>query len=137
MNITNRLVQFILRGSADKFKTVLQEELKERTSIILENMYKSQGKAVLNREIKTDNPPSLPSSQAVVSDANSLFIPESAYKLRDGNVGILSETEKTLISKLHESLNNDSKERMVKLLSESQESFNKILKLAKTENKTL
>jgi hypothetical protein len=43
--------------------------------------------------------------------------------------------EREMVGKLHESLNNDNKERMVKLLSESQESFNRILKLAKAQNK--
>jgi len=42
MNTAARLVQMILRGNADKFKRVLQEELEYRASIILEKLYKQE-----------------------------------------------------------------------------------------------
>ena len=123
----------ILRGHADKFKAILQEELQHRASIIMEEIYRIETGKLLESVEKV-----VPT--AVVSTPKPTpvfvkFLPESAYKLRDGNIGILSPVEREMVGKLHESLNNDNKERMVKLLSESQESFNRILKLAKAQNK--
>jgi hypothetical protein len=133
MSIPEKLVTMILRGHADKFKAILQEELQHRASIIMEEIYRIEtGKLLENVEKVVPT--------AVVSTPKPTpvfvkFLPESAYKLRDGNIGILSPVEREMVGKLHESLNNDNKERMVKLLSESQESFNRILKLAKAQNK--
>lgn len=133
MSIPEKLVTMILRGHADKFKAILQEELQHRASIIMEEIYRIETGKLLESVEKV-----VPT--AVVSTPKPTpvfvkFLPESAYKLRDGNIGILSPVEREMVGKLHESLNNDNKERMVKLLSESQESFNRILKLAKAQNK--
>lgn len=134
MNIPVRLVNMILRGHADKFKTILQEELQERASIIMEEIYRLEASKLLEQlepiitEIKEPTTPKEPAK-------TDTFIPESAYQLRDGGLGILNSQEKVLVSKLYESLNTDNRKRMVKLLSESQESFNRVLKLAKTQIK--
>ena len=135
MNIPVRLVNMILRGHPDKFKTILQEELRERASKLMEEVYRLESLKILEtieidkkQEIKENiKPKTVP--------ATPKFIPESTYQLRDGGIGILNSEERGLVTKLYESLNNDNKERMVKLLSESQESFNRILKLAKTQTK--
>ena len=134
MNTSERLLRMILRGHADKFKTVLQEELNERASVLLEQLYRIESEKVL--KITESLAPVKPEAKPVnpVKKQPSFF-PESAYNLRDGNVGILTDTERHMVAKLHESLNNDNKERVVKLLSESQESFNRVLKLAKDHNK--
>ena len=62
------------------------------------------------------------------------FTAESSYQLRDGAVGILTESQQDSVGKLYKSLNTDNRQRLVKLLSESQESFNRILNLAKIES---
>lgn len=138
MSTSKRLVQMILRGQADKFKNVLQEELKERAGLILEELYKNQSSVILDSIVEEAAVITV-SNQENSTPNNTIkeekFIPQSTYKLKDGGIGILTDAEKTVVSKLYESLNNNNKERMVKLLSESQESFNRILKLAKSQNK--
>lgn len=129
-------MNMVLRGHADKFKTVLQEELAERASVILQEFYKLEGQKILDSIQDTNVSVSVPQSTLErPAESTSNFFPESTYQLKDGNIGILTENERHLIAKLHKNLNIDNKERMVKLLSESRESFNRVLKLAKTENK--
>lgn len=131
MNTPVRLLQMILRGHADKFKTVLQEELNERTSIILEQLYSLEAQKCLTETVQC-----APKPEPVLTPPVKpvLFMPEASYALKDGNIGILTQNERQAVAKLYENLNNNSRERMVKLLSESQESFNKVLKLAKTHS---
>jgi len=133
MSIPEKLVTMILRGHADKFKAILQEELQQRASIIMEEIYRIETSKLLESVEKVVPTAAVPTPTP--TPVSVKFLPESAYKLKDGNIGILSPVEREMVGKLHESLNNDNKERMVKLLSESQESFNKILKLAKAQNK--
>ena len=136
MKTSVRLMNMVLRGHADKFKAVLQEELEERVSVLLQELYKSESQKVL--DLVQNAVSSVPVAESVTVNATEKalkFFPESTYQLKDGNIGILTESERHLVAKLHENLNNDNKERLVKLLSESQESFNRVLKLAKTENK--
>lgn len=123
----------ILRGHVDKFKAILQEELQHRASVIMEEIYRIETGKLLESVEQAASPAVVPAPTP--TPVSVKFLPESAYKLRDGNIGILSPVEREMVGKLHESLNNDNKERMVKLLSESQESFNRILKLAKAQNK--
>jgi hypothetical protein len=136
MSTTNRLIHMVLRGHADKFKTILHEELQERASVIMEEIYRLESGKILQQ---LDAVIPAPIKEQVISPKTEIktpkFLPESTYQLRDGGIGILNQTERELVSKLYESLNNDNKERLVKLLSESQESFNKVLKLAKTQAK--
>jgi len=133
MSIPEKLVTMILRGHADKFKAILQEELQHRASIIMEEIYRIETGKLLESVEQAAPPAVVPAPTP--TPVSVKFLPESAYKLRDGNIGILSPVEREMVGKLHESLNNDNKELMVKLLSESQESFNRILKLAKAQNK--
>ena len=135
MNIPVRLVNMILRGHPDKFKTILQEELRERASKLMEEAYRLESLKILET-IETDKKQEIKENiKPETAPVTPKFIPESTYQLRDGGIGILNSEERGLVTKLYESLNNDNKERMVKLLSESQESFNRILKLAKTQTK--
>jgi hypothetical protein len=133
MKLETRLLNMILRGQADKFKTVLQEELNDRASGILEELYRLESQKLLESTQKIN--PIKQSLTTFPPVKKPEFMPESTYTLKDGNIGILTTPERHMISKLYENLNNDSKERMVKLLSESQESFNKIIKLAKAQSK--
>jgi len=135
MNTLTRLVEMILRGQNDKFKSVLQEELRERAAVLMEKVYQTEAKRAL--EMCETKEPKYPEENTISTKQSDkpTFIPESSYRLKDGNVGILTTEEKQLVIKLHESLNIDNQERMVKLLSESVESFNKVLKLAKMHNK--
>ena len=136
MSTSVRLVNMILRGHAHKFKAVLQEELIERTSTLLEELYKLESQKILEQLEKVVIPEATtPPLTGPVVQKTSEFFPESTYQLKDGNIGILTENERHLVAKLHKNLNNDNKERIIKLLSESQESFNRVLKIAKTENK--
>lgn len=123
----------ILRGHPDKFKAILQEELRYRAAGLIEKIYKEESKKILEILEQTIN---TPEKQPVApSQVKDTFIPESTYKLKDGNMGILTEEEAQMVSKLYENLNNDNKERLKKLISESQEAFNRILKLAKAQYK--
>lgn len=131
MNTSKRLIQMILRGNPDKFKTVLQEELQGRVLSLIEQIYHSETKQIFNAERCIPNNIKQPETEPLTETPKFKFIPESSYQLKDGNIGILTSEERVLISKLYESLNNTNRERMVKLLSESQNSFNQIRKLAK------
>jgi pyruvate dehydrogenase complex dehydrogenase (E1) component len=127
MSTLNRMLTMILRGRNDQFNVVLQEELKERASILMEKVYQEQTKDII-KTIKTFK--SIDESESIF--AVSVSVPFSnLLQLRDGNNVELTSEQFENISKLYKSLNNDSKERLVKLLSESQMSVNKIINLAK------
>jgi hypothetical protein len=132
MSTAQRLVQMILRGKPDQFNTIIKEYLNERASIMMEQVYLEESKNILEiikpiqAQLELPKPESVPVTQ---------FIPENSYQLRDGAVGILNETQQEAVGKLHKSLNTDNRQRLVKLLSESQESFNRVLNLAKIESK--
>jgi len=138
MNTTKRMVEMLLRGKGDQFKNIMKEELIHRASVLLEKLYKNNSKNVLADDSKTEQCKNneIVTTQDMAEQVKipTKFVPETTYYLKDGNLGILNESEKQLISKLHEKLNNINKERLVKLLSESKESFNRILNLAKVEN---
>ena len=131
MNTPNRLVQMILRGKPDQFNTVIKEYLNDRASIMMEQVYLEESKNILKLlepiQIQLE---SLKPEPIVMTE----FAPESSYQLRDGAVGILDESQQDSVGKLYKSLNTDNRQRLVKLLSESQESFNRILNLAKIES---
>lgn len=132
MSTTQRLVQMILRGKPDQFNTIIKEYLNERASIMMEHVYLEESKNILETikpiqaQLESLKPELVPVTQ---------FIPENSYQLRDGAVGILNETQQEAVGKLYKSLNTDNRQRLVKLLSESQESFSRILNLAKIESK--
>ena len=132
MSTTQRLVQMILRGKPDQFNTIIKEYLNERASIMMEHVYLEESKNILENikpiqaQLESLKPELVPVTQ---------FIPENSYQLRDGAVGILNETQQEAVGKLYKSLNTDNRQRLVKLLSESQESFSRILNLAKIESK--
>ena len=44
MTTTNRLLNLVLRGNSRQFNNILQEELKERASILMEKLYKIEAK---------------------------------------------------------------------------------------------
>jgi len=138
MNTVVRLVEMILRGKTDQFKTVMKEELEHRTSILMEKLYKNESEALLESEKESAvSEPQMQKNVDPIIKENTTpkFIPENTYYLKDGNIGILNESEKQLVSKLYEKLNSINKERLLKLLSESKQSFNRVLNLAKNENK--
>jgi len=131
MSTANRLVQMILRGKPDQFNTVIKEYLNDRASIMMEQVYLEESKNILKLlepiQIQLE---SLKPEPIVMTQ----FVPENSYQLRDGAVGILTESQQDSVGKLYKSLNTDNRQRLVKLLSESQESFNRILNLAKIES---
>ena len=47
MSTTKRLVEMILRGHPDKFKSILQEELRYRAAGLMEKIYKEESKKIL------------------------------------------------------------------------------------------
>ena len=123
----------ILRGKNSQFNTVLSEELRERASVLMEKLYREETKNLLEQVTQV-----LPVSIAPVKEKaqqSEAFFVESRYQLKDGNVGLLAESDRKLVSELYKTLNNENKERMSKLLSESQETFNRVLNLARLENK--
>jgi hypothetical protein len=133
MSTPQRLVDMILRGKNSQFNTVLSEELRERASVLMEKLYREETKNLLEQVTQV-----LPVSIAPVKEEAQqpeVFFVESRYQLKDGNVGLLAESDRKLISELYKTLNNENKERMSKLLSESQETFNRVLNLARLENK--
>ena len=131
MSTAQRLVQMILRGKPDQFNTIIKEYLNERASVMMEQVYLEESKNILEiikpiqTQLELQKPESVPVTQ---------FIPENSYQLRDGAVGILNESQQESVGKLYKSLNTDNRQRLVKLLAESQESFNRILNLAKIES---
>ena len=133
MSTTNRLVKMVLRGKPDQFNTIIKEYLNDRASIMMEQIYLEQGKNILKLLEPIQNELN-ESKTSLILPTLSEFIPESSYQLRDGGIGVLTENQQESVGKLYKSLNNDNRQRLVKLLSESQESFNRILNLAKIES---
>jgi len=132
MSTSKRLIEFVLNEQPDKFKTVLKEQITDRMVDSIYRLSLQERKDLFKNTIQLDNKPELQeTTQEIVSE----FYPEAKYTLKDGNIGILNSKERKNVSKLYENLNNGNKERMVKLLSESQESFNRVLKLANLESK--
>ena len=132
MSTPQRLVDMILRGKNSQFNTVLSEELRERASVLMEKLYREETKKLLEFTTQVVTP--VVSVKEEVQQIKVTFI-EPRYQLKDGNVGVLAESDRKLVSELYKNLNNENKERMVKLLSESQETFNRVLNLARLENK--
>lgn len=133
MSTLNRLLQMVLRSKSDQFNTVLQEELRERAASLMEAVYRKESESILKTvNLNPITEQTIPTLPAKTTDGFSI---ESLLQLRDGTTLELTETQIADISKLHKSLNNDNKERMVKLLSESQESVNRILNLARLNNR--
>lgn len=133
MNTPQRLVDMILRGKNSQFNTVLSEELRERSSVLMEKLYREETKNLLE-QVAQVLPVSVTPVKEEVQQPEAFFV-ESRYQLKDGNVGLLAESDRKLVSELYKTLNNENKERMSKLLSESQETFNRVLNLARLENK--
>ena len=131
MNNKKRLIEFVLHGQPDKFKTVLKEEITNRAVDFLYNVKLSESSKLFDG-IKSSEPRDTPKQ---IQESVIPFYPEASYELKDGNTGILASNERTNISKLYENLNNDNRKRLLKLLGESQESFNRIVKLANLESK--
>ena len=131
MSTPIRLVEMILRGKKDQFNTVIKEYLNDRASVMMEQVYLEESKNIL----KLIEPIQEQLKEIVPEPVTtSVFVAESSYQLRDGGIGILTETQQDSVGKLYKSLNTDNRQRLVKLLSESQESFNRILNLAKIES---
>jgi hypothetical protein len=131
MSTSIRLVEMILRGKKDQFNTVIKEYLNDRASVMMEQIYLEQSKNILKliEPIQEQLKEIVPEPVTI-----SVFVAESSYQLRDGGIGVLTETQQDSVGKLYKSLNTDNRQRLVKLLSESQESFNRILNLAKIES---
>jgi hypothetical protein len=134
MTTPQRLVEMILRGKNKQFYTVLSGELRERSAALMEQIYRNETKTLLE-SVAPLMVPSTSINTQKKQQITETFYAEKAYQLKDGNVGVLAEEDREMVSKLYKNLNNENKERMVKLLSESQESFNRVLNLAKVENK--
>ena len=125
----------ILRGRNDQFQAILGEELRERTATLMESMYRDESKKLLESIVKPANTPVFVKVEVPKQAVFEKIMFEKTYQLKDGNIGSLNEEDREMVSKLYKNLNNDNKERMVKLLSESQETFNRVLNLARLENK--
>jgi hypothetical protein len=116
----------VLRGRNDQFNAVLQEELKERAAVLIETVYKAEAKKALELQNIVAQ------SQQKVQENVQISAPfVESLVLKDGNTIQLTNEQYNDICKLYKSLNNDNKERMLKLLSESQQSVNRVLNLAK------
>jgi uncharacterized phage infection (PIP) family protein YhgE len=133
MSTLNRLLQMVLRSKSDQFNRVLQEELRERAASLVEALYRKENKNILKNINVTELTEQVNPVISVKSEEN--YSISSLLQLRDGTTMELTETQIADISKLHKSLNTDNKERMIKLLSESQESVNRILNLARLNNR--
>jgi uncharacterized phage infection (PIP) family protein YhgE len=133
MSTLNRLLQMVLRSKSDQFNRVLQEELRERAASLVEALYRKENKNILKNINVIELTEQVNPVISVKSEEN--YSISSLLQLRDGTTMELTETQIADISKLHKSLNTDNKERMIKLLSESQESVNRILNLARLNNR--
>ena len=133
MSTLNRLLQMVLRSKSDQFNTVLQEELRERAAGLMQAVYRKETESILKTvNLNPITEQTIPTPSVKKTEGFSI---EPLLQLRDGTTLELTETQITNISKLHKSLNNDNKERMLKLLSESQESVSRILNLARLNNR--
>ena len=124
---TKRIVEMILRGDDVKFKNLLKGEITERAAIILEKLYIKESENVINTANIISNIP----QKEIIKETSVSFFPEPQYSLKDGNIGILTTKDRENISKLYKNLNNDNKERMLKLMTESLDSFNRVLRISK------
>jgi hypothetical protein len=129
MNPLVNAINFILRGEKDKFKNVLNEALIDRATDLMEKQAKSLEFKGITPIIVSEN------TKPVIQKQEIKFMPQSSYLLRDGTSFELNKEQQVSISKLYESLNNNNKERLVKLLSESQESIKRIINLAKINDR--
>jgi len=134
MDTKKRLIEFVLHGHPDKFKAVLKEEITNRATDILYNTSLMERQNILNT---SETGSACSEKKQEIKETVQKFYPDKTYSLKDGNIGILDVEEQNCVSKLYENLNNINKERLLKLLSESQESFNRIVKLAKIESKRM
>jgi hypothetical protein len=119
----------ILRGDTNKFKNIMEEALTDRATTIMESLYKEQSKAIVN-EIKTEILPPVPVTKSVTSEISPIC---EVYVTKDGKTISLTKEQVESVTKLYKNLNNSNKERLLKLLSESEDSINRIIKLAKFE----
>ena len=112
MNTHKRLIEFVLHGHPDKFKSVLKEEITNRAVDFLYNKTLLEKQSIFD-QIKNVSSCSTPKP---LKEATIPFYPEASYELKDGNIGILGSEERGNISKLYENLNNDNRKLMIKLL---------------------
>ena len=131
MNPLSKAINMILRGNDNKFKTILNEVLVDRATSILEVFYKQKSKEIL-KEIQ---------EMVIINPSISLKVSESckipsSFITKDGVAITLTDEQIDKISKLYENLNNNNKERLIKLLTESEEAVNRIINLSKTERKS-
>ena len=54
MSDLKRVLNMVLRGKHEQFNNILQEELRERAAILLENVYKIEAQNVLLTSPETD-----------------------------------------------------------------------------------
>jgi len=130
MNPLIKAINMVLRGNKDVFKTILEEALEDRASSLLEQIYKENSKNILKELASFQYTDTQEKPENVPID-----IPAS-FTTKDGIFINLTPEQVDGISKLYENLNNNSKERLLKLLTESGEAVNRILNLSKIERKT-
>jgi hypothetical protein len=130
MNHLSKAINMILRGDVNKFKNILEEALRDRAALFLEAAYKEESENILkNIEIIKEN---LKNPILEIKETQEFTVP-SVHHTKDGKTITLTEEQVNSITKLYKSLNNSSKERLLKLLSESEDSINRIINLAKFE----
>ena len=128
MNHLNKAINMILRGDTDKFNNILHESLKQRAVDLLEKKYYEISSEVL-LNAKPDITPQEP-----IKEETAIISPiRSVYSTKDGKTINLTTEEVQAVSKLYEKLNNNNQQRMLRLLSESEEAINRIINLAKIE----
>ena len=132
MNPTSKAINMILRGDKDKFKNLMEEIIQDRVATLLENFYKETSKSILET-IKLDTVLSKVENNTPIKE--QIQIP-SSFTTKDGIHVVLTEEQIIKITKLYENLNNNSKERLLKLLTESGDAVNRILNLSKIERKS-
>jgi hypothetical protein len=131
MNPYNKAINMVLRGDLNKFKNIMEEALRDRAAALLEQFYYKKAENILN-DIEISN-----TTEAITNSVPVPVLEEykilSVYTTKDGNTVELNEEQVESVSKLYKNLNNSNKERLIKLLSESVESINRILNLAKLQ----
>jgi hypothetical protein len=126
MNPYTKAINMVLRGDTNKFKNIMEEALRDRAASLLEEKYYQEGMEILFND--TIEIPSAP-----VQQITEELVLEPSFTTKDGSVIELTEEQINSVGKLYKNLNNNNKERLLKLLSESEESVNKILNLAKIQ----
>jgi len=132
MNHEHRAVKNLFLNDHRKFKTIVSETIKDRASVLLEDLYKRVSKNLWNT-IKSA--PEIEIIEETPSIIEEIEIPKGTFILKDGTSVRVDSLDQYNLLKLYENLNTNGKERFKKVLFESKTGFDRLINLARIESK--